>query len=130
MARSIASLLLLALLSGCAGYRTVALPGATREQELESKMGLVETGTRVRVTMVSGEERYGRVVSASETEIELVSSSSPAAAGQVIPSFEINSIEVESSSLTREIILFALVAGAVTFGILVHAFAEGMGGLN
>ncbi|MBK6732975.1 MAG: hypothetical protein IPG61_02575 [bacterium] len=126
----VACVALLAILSSCASYRRVSLALPAAEHGDGRAPMVAEPGTRVRVTMSSGEERYGQVVRVSESEIVLVLQNSGGVEEQTIPASEIYSIESERSSVTRNVFLVAIVAAAAGIGFWAHSFASGMGSMN
>ena len=126
----VAGVALIAILSGCASYRQVSLPGPSTEHSDGRAPVIAEPGTRVRVTMSSGEERYGQVVRVTESEIVLGRKSSGGVEEQPIAASEIYSIETERNSVTRNVLLVAIVAGAIGFAFWAHSFAAGMGSMN
>ncbi|MBK7048003.1 MAG: hypothetical protein IPH48_16170 [bacterium] len=126
----VAGVALLSILSGCASYRQVSLPGPPVEHSDGRSLVVAEPGTRVRVTMNSGEERYGQVVQVTESEIVLGRQHSGDVEEQPIPASEIYSIEIEKNSVTRNVLLVAIVAAAAGIGFWAQSFAAGMGSMN
>lgn len=113
-------------MAGCASYHAASYPvHPERPQEHD-----LAVGARVRITLATGDERYGRVAELTDSGLTMSRHVDGVETVRVIPLDDIAAIEVEGRSRTREVLLISFLAVVVAGGVLLHAFAEGMGGLN
>lgn len=118
--------LVLLALSGCASYRAASYP-VDPERPAGHELAV---GARVRVTLATGKEHYGRVTELTADALTVSRRADGVQSVRVIPLDDIAAIEIEGRSRTRETLLIAFLAVATAGGLLLHAFAEGMGHLN
>ena len=130
VAKSILIAVLLLAVQGCAGYRLASLPGGQADRVAEHAPDPAKPGSRVRITMRSGEERYGRLMEMSTSEIVLRRGSGSRVEETRIAISDIHCIETEGTSSTRSALLAAVIAIAGAAVYFAHEMATGLGSMN
>ena len=130
--RASKAMMIVALLlahSGCAGYRQVPTWG-DRAAPPSGGQGSVKAGTRLRVTMHSGEEVYGTLEEFTAAEIVLLQGRGDRATEVRIATRDVRAVHEEHTSVARSVALAVLVAAAAGVGYWANSFATGLGGMN
>ncbi len=130
--RASKAMMIVALLlvhSGCAGYRLVPTWG-DRAAPPSGGQGSVEAGTRVRVTMHTGDEVYGTLEEVTAAEIVLLQGRGDWATEVRITTRDVRAVHEEHTSVARSVALAVLVAAAAGVGYWANSFATGLGGMN
>ena len=112
--RWVSYLATLSMLSGCATYREAAFPSGQVQSEVAGDQVAIETGSKARVMLDSGEKFTGTVVSFTESELVLAQTSEPGLPERTIARSDIAYIAIEHKSYAGPVIAVALLGVAIT----------------
>jgi hypothetical protein len=130
--RVLSTVVLVAFVSGCSGYRPASLSLDDSADAGATISDVVKPGQNVRVTLVSGEIIVGKVASVSEAGLDIGHTGNYGYSERMVAASEITLLEIQSWSTGSKIAVYTaagvFVVGALVAAAFTDGLADGLGG--